>query len=292
MGPPGAVSWTIIGLALVIASFSRSSGGACPRARSRAGLDDGGDLQLVADWLSLRGRHALLDSHLNGHRAADVDLHPRRVSVGLMLAIPERGPMRLFDGLRSCGRARQADSPRADHRAGRAGLRPSRGRTGRAVRPGVRHGLPHDLQRSRSCSCLLWWTASAISRQTERAPKPKKSCATASISCKSTWQTASCCNASAPEIIREGDDQSLYDTIIDAAIVIMQSRYASMQIFDPETPRIEAAQRPRIRRAGDRALEVGEHRLDEHLRPGAATGERVIVSDVLDVRLPGGHRRS
>ena len=81
------------------------------------------------------------------------------------------------------------------------------------------------------------------------------------------------------EIIREGDEQSLYDTIIDAAIAIMQSRHASMQIFDPERRELKLLN-VEDSTTGQGVLESVSSDSSSICGRALRTGKRVMVPDV------------
>ena len=77
MGPPGAISWTMIGLAIVLASIRSRP---WPRAAApMIALVATAIAMLSADRLSLRCQRALHGAVDHDHRAADIHVHPRDV---------------------------------------------------------------------------------------------------------------------------------------------------------------------------------------------------------------------
>jgi PAS domain S-box-containing protein len=82
------------------------------------------------------------------------------------------------------------------------------------------------------------------------------------------------------QLIQESDVEALYDQILDAAVVLMRSDFASMQMFHPE--------RGELRLLGFRGFNPTAAAFWEWVRPGSgstcgaalATGQRSIVADV------------
>src|SRR4030095_9224927 len=93
MGPPGAISWTIIGLALVVAASSR-------RALLRGSVPLLASITVAISSLSLIGYFYGADTLYKIPTATIIALQTSTfilaTSLGLMFAIPERGPTRLF----------------------------------------------------------------------------------------------------------------------------------------------------------------------------------------------------
>jgi len=82
------------------------------------------------------------------------------------------------------------------------------------------------------------------------------------------------------QLIHESDVQALYDQVLDAAVVLMRSDFASMQMFHPE--------RGELRLLAHRGFNPAAAAFWEWVRPGSgctcgaalATGRRVIVADI------------
>ena len=280
MGPPGAVSWTIIGLAIVIAACSPRIG-----ARLRAIVPLLAALTTAIACLSLIGYLYGAETLYRIPTATIIALQTSTfilaISVGLMFAIPERGPMRLF-----------AES-------GPAGVLVRRILPALIIVPvalgfvrleGERQGI-YDLAFGTASRTLveialllilLWWTASTISRQARARTDAEEEVRDSRHQLQIDLADSQLLQRVSAGIVREGDEQSLYDTIIDAAMVIMQSRCASMQIFDPETRELKLLN---ARGFDDPATAHWKSvSIDSTSIGGQAllTGERVIVSDVLE----------
>jgi signal transduction histidine kinase len=279
MGPPGATSWTIIGIAIVIASITRESG-----ARIRVLVPLFASLTSAISSLSLIGYLYGAGPLYTIPNATVIALQTSTfilaVSVGLMLAIPEHGPMRLFTD------------------PGPAGILIRRILPALIVVPvalgfirliGEQAGL-YDLAFGTASGTLveiallmslLWWTASAISRQTRARAHVEDELRQSQHQLQIDLADSQLLQRVSAEIIREGDEQALYDTINDAALAIMQSQRATLQIFDPE--------RRELRLLSARGFDEEEMvqwqsvRMNSTIDGRAAySGERVMVSDALN----------
>ena len=232
MGPPGAVSWTVIGLALVIASFWRSPGG-----RIRALVPALASTTTAISSLSLIGYLYGADTLYTIPTSTVIALQTSTfilaVSLGLMLAVPEYGPMRLLTDPGPAGVLVRRILPALIVVPVVLGL----------VRLAGEQAGWYDLRfgtASRTIAeivlllVLLWWTAKAIARQTERRTQAEDALRDSEHQLQIDLADSRLLQRVSAEMIREDNVQSLFDTIMDAAIAIMQSQYASMQIFDPE----------------------------------------------------------
>ena len=232
MGPPGAVSWTVIGLALVIASFWRSSGGRV-RALVPALASTTAAISSFSLIGYLYGADTLYTIPTSTVIALQTSTFILAASLGLMLAVPEFGPMRLLTDSGPAGVLIRRILPAlivvpivlglvrlAGEQAGWYNLA-----FGTASRTIAEIALLLGL---------LWWTAKAIARQTKRRTQAEDALRDSEHQLQIDLADSRLLQRVSAEIIREDNVQSLFDTIMDAAIVIMQSQYASMQIFDPE----------------------------------------------------------
>jgi signal transduction histidine kinase/ActR/RegA family two-component response regulator len=278
MGPPGATSWTIIGFACIIVSLFPVS---WTRVRSLVPIM--ASLTAGIAFLSLIGYLYGADILYSIPMATVIALQTSTfilaVSLGLMLAVPEHGAVRLLT------------------EAGPAGVLVRRILPALIVVPvvlglvrlaGEQAGW-YDLAfgtASRTLAeialllTLLWWTASAISRQSRAREHAEDGLRDSQRQLQMDLADSQLLQRVSAEIIREGDEQSLDDTIIEAAIVIMQSQHASMQIFDPERRELKLLN---VRGFDDHAQELWKSiSLDSSSICARAlqTGERVIVSDV------------
>jgi signal transduction histidine kinase/CheY-like chemotaxis protein len=229
MGPPGAVSWTIIGLALFIASSSRG--------RPRALVPALTSLTAAISSLSLIGYLYGADTLYTIPTATVIALQTSTfilaISVGLMLAIAEHGPMRLLIEAGPAGVLVRRILPAlivvpvvlglvrlAGEQAGWYDLT-----FGTAAR---------TLAEIALLLTLLWWTATAISRQTRARTRAEAELRDSQHQLQSDLADSQLLQQMSAEIVREGDEQPLYNRILDTAMAIMHSQRASIQIFDPE----------------------------------------------------------
>ncbi len=277
MGPPGAVSWTLIGIAIVIASLFRMQG-----SRPRAVVPLLASLTSAIASLSLigylYGASTLYAIPTATVIALQTSTFILALSLGLMLAIPEYGPMRLFSD------------------PGPAGLLVRRILPALIVVPvvlgflrliGEQAGL-YDLAFGTAARtlveialllALLWWTASAISRQSRARARIEEELRESQHQLKNDLADNQLLQRVSAEIIREGGEQSLYDTIIDAALTIMQSRSASLQIYDAERGDLRFLS---ARGFDDEAMAHWQSVSSNPTISGRAlrTGERVMVTDI------------
>ncbi len=279
MGPPGAVSWTIMGLTIVIASLFRRPGtglrGVVPLLASLTSAIS--SLSLIG---YLYGASTLYTIPTATVIALQTSTFILAVSLGLMLAIPEFGPMRLFSD------------------PGPAGLLVRRILPALIVVPVVLGfirlvGEQADLfdpafgTASRTLAeigllmGLLWWTATAISRQTRARARVEEELRESQNQLQIDLADSQLVQRVSAEIIREGDEQSLYDTIIDAALTIMQSKSATLQVYDAERGDLRFLS---ARGLDDEAMAYWQSVSSNPAMCGRAlrTGERVMVGDVLN----------
>ena len=280
MGPPGAVSWTSIGIAIIIAALFPIS---WRRLRSLvpilASLTAGiACLSLIG---YLYGADTLYSIPTSTVIALQTSTFILAVSIGLMLAVPEHGAMRLLT------------------EPGPAGVLVRRILPALIVVPvvlglvrlaGEKAGF-YDLAfgtASRTLAeiafmlILLWWTASALDRQSLARERAEKKLRDSQDQLQMDLADSQLLQRVSAEFIREGDEQSLYETIIDAATVIMQSQHASMQIFDPESRELRPLN---VRGFDAQTAELWNSvSLDSSLMCAKVlvTGEWVMVSDVND----------
>ena len=230
MGPPGAISWTLIGVALVAASSAPVS---ARRFRALVPLLTGTTAAIAS--LSLIGYLYGADTLYAIPTATVIALQTSTfilaISLGLMLAIPEHGPMRLFTEAGPAGILVRRILPAliivpvvlgiirlAGERAGWYDLA-----FGTAAR---------TLAEIALLMVLLWRTANAISRQTSARTRAEEELRESQRQLQIDLADSQLLQRVSAEIVREGDEQPLYDNIIDTATVVMQSDYASMQVFD------------------------------------------------------------
>jgi len=278
MGPPGAISWTIIGVACVIASLFSSGW-----VRLRSLVPILASLTASIAFLSLigylYGAAVLYSIPTATVIALQTSTFILAVSLGLMLAVPEHGAVRFLT------------------EPGPAGVLIRRILPALIVVPvvlglvrlaGEQAGL-YDLAfgtASRTLAeialllILLSWTASAISRQSDAREYAEGELRESQRQLRMDLEDSQLLQRVSAEIIREGDEQSLYDTIIDATIAIMQSQHASMQIFDPDSRELKLLN---VRGFDDHAKALWRSvSLDSSAICSQAlkTGEHVTVSDV------------
>jgi signal transduction histidine kinase/ActR/RegA family two-component response regulator len=278
MGPPGAISWTIIGCAIVIAALFPVSW-----RRLRSLVPIMASLTAGISCLSLIGYLYGADTLYSIPTATVIALQTSTfilaVSFGLMLAVPEHGAVRLLT------------------EPGPAGVLVRRILPALIIVPvvlglvrlaGEKAGF-YDLAfgtASRTLAeiafmlILLWWTASALDRQSLGRERAEKRLRDSQDQLQMDLADSQLLQRVSAEFIREGDEQSLYDTIIDAATVIMQSQFASMQIFDPESRELRALN---VRGFDAQMMELWKSVSLDSSRICAkvmGTGEWVMVSDV------------
>jgi signal transduction histidine kinase/ActR/RegA family two-component response regulator len=285
MGPPGAISWTLIGTALLAASISR-----VPWSRLRALVPALAWVTVAISSLSLIGYLYGADSLYRIPTATVIAFQTSTfvltVSLGLMLSIPEHGPIRMLTD------------------AGPAGVLVRRILPALIVLPVVlglirlegERGGWYDLAFGTAARTLveiilllllLWWTAMAIRRQTEQRTRAEDALRDSEKQLQIDLADSQLLQRVSAEITREGDVQSLYDTIIDAAMTIMQSQFAMMQIFDVERGELRLLN---VRGFDDDATELWTAVTAESTSAcGRAlrTGKRVLVPDVLECQFVG-----
>jgi signal transduction histidine kinase/CheY-like chemotaxis protein len=279
MGPPGATSWAILGIAIVIAASSPVAG-----TRTRILVPLLASLTSAIASLSLIGYLYGADTLYAVPTATAIALQTSTfilaISVGLMFAIREYGPTRLLT------------------ESGPAGVLVRRILPALIVVPllvglvrlaGERAGW-YDLAfgtASRTLGeitlllALLWWTASAISRQTRARTRVEDELRDNKQQLQIDLADSQLLQRVSAEIIREGNEQSLYDTIVDVAMVIMQSRCASMQIVEPERRELKLLS---VRGFDDQASAYWNSvSVDSSTICGQALrgGKRLVVPDVL-----------
>ncbi|HZM93594.1 MAG TPA: ATP-binding protein [Vicinamibacterales bacterium] len=278
MGPPGATSWTIIGFAFIIASLFPTT---WVRTRSLVPLI--ASLTAAIAFLPLigylYGANVLYSIPTATVIALQTSTFILAVSLGLMLAVPEHGAVRLLTDTGPAGVLIRRILPALIVIPVVLGL----------VRLAGEQAGWYDLAfgtASRTLAeialllVLLWWTASAISRQSRAREHAEAELRESQHQLQMDLADSQLLQRVSAEIIPEGDEQSLYDTIVEAAIAIMQSQHASIQIVDPETRELKLLN---ARGFTDRAKDLWQSvSLDSSRICGRAlaTGERVMVSDV------------
>ena len=278
MGPPGATSWTIIGVAIVIAS-SRSVTSALRATVPLLAL-----MTTAISSLSLIGYLYGADTLYAVPTATVIALQTSTfilaTSMGLMLATPERSLTRLFTESGPAGVLVRRILPALVAVPVVLGLVRLEGE--RAGWYDLAFGTAaRTLAEIVFLLALLWWTASVISRQTRARTHAEDELRESRHQLQIDLADSQLLQRVSAGIIREGGEQSLYDTIIDAAMVVMQSRCASMQIFDPETHELTILN---SRGFDDQAMAYWKSvRIDSSGTCGRAlqTSERVMVPDVL-----------
>jgi signal transduction histidine kinase/ActR/RegA family two-component response regulator len=284
MGPPGAVSWTMIGIAIAISSFFQR-----PGTRLRAVVPLLASLTSAISSLSLIGYLYGASSLYAVPTATVIALQTSTfilaVSLGLMLATPEYGPMRLFTDPGPAGLLVRRILPAVivvPVVLGFIRLLGEQARLydlafGTATRTLAEIGLMMSL---------LWWTASAISRQTRARERIEEELRESQHQLQTDLADSQLLQRVSAEIFREGDEQSLYDTIIDAAMTIMQSQSASLQIFDAERGDLQFLS---ARGLDDEAMAYWQSVSSNPTicEQALRTGKRVMVGDVLHEPLFG-----
>ena len=277
MGPPGAVSWTLIGISIVIASLFRLPGtpvrGVVPLLASLTSAI--ASLSLIGYLYGASTLYAIPTATVIALQTSTFIL---AISLGLMLAIPEYGPMRLFTDVGPAGLLVRRILPALivvsvvlgfirliGERAGLYDLA-----FGTATRTLVEIAL---------LLALLWWTASAISRQSRARARIEEELRESQHQLQIDLADNQLLQRVSAEIIREGGEQSLYDTIIDAALTIMQSRSASLQVYDAERGDLRFLS---ARGFDDEAMAHWQSVSSNPTISGRAlrTGERVMVPDI------------
>jgi PAS domain S-box-containing protein len=165
MGPPGAISWTVIGIALLLASLSRNSesrwrGAAPTLALMAAGI---GSLSLIGYLYGVSALYTMPTATVIAFQTSTFIL---AVSIGLVLAVPDQTPARLIIEQSPGGALVRRILPAVivvpivlgllrigGDRAGLFDLA-----LGTAMRTVIEIIL---------FSGLLWWTANTVSRQTQ-----------------------------------------------------------------------------------------------------------------------------
>jgi signal transduction histidine kinase len=284
MGPPGAVSWTMIGIAIAITSFLQR-----PGTRLRAVVPLLASLTSAISSLSLIG-YLYGASPLYAVPTATVialqtSTFILAISLGLMLTIPEYGPMRLFTDLGPAGLLVRRILPAVIVVPVVLGFLRLLGEQANLY--DLAFGTAtRTLAEIALMMSLLWWTASAISRQTRARERIEEELRESQHQLQTDLADSQLLQRVSAEIIREGGEQSLYDTIIDAAMAIMQSRSASLQIFDAERGDLQFLS---ARGLDDEAMMYWQSVSSNPTICGRAlrTGKRVMVSDVLHEPLFG-----
>jgi signal transduction histidine kinase/CheY-like chemotaxis protein len=223
MGPPGAMSWTLIGVATFLAALPPGS-----RARRLAPA-----LALATGSISALGLIGYL------YRAGELYTVPTLTvialqtgtfilvaSITILTSVPEHGPMRLLRDRGMAGMLVRRILPAVvvlpvllgflRLSGERAGLYDSA--FGSALRTIVEIAL---------FMVLLWWAASAIKRQSERRARADAALA-AELGDSRLLQRIS------TELIRRQEPEKVYESIVDAASRIMRSEFASLQVLHPE----------------------------------------------------------
>jgi signal transduction histidine kinase/ActR/RegA family two-component response regulator len=285
MGAPGAVSWTLIGTALVAASVFRVRG-----SRIRAVVPAMAWVTIGISSLSLigylYGAVTLYQIPAATAIAFQTSTFVLTVSLGLMLSIPEHGAMRMLTNPGPAGVLVRRILPALIGLPVILGL----------IRlEGERAGF-YDLAFGTAARTLieivlllmlLWWTALAIRRQTEQRTLAEDALRDSKKQLQIDLADSQLLQRVSAEITREGDVQSLYDTIIDAAMTIMQSQFALMQIFDVERCELRLLN---VRGFDDDATELWTSVMAESTSASGRalrTGKRVLVPDVLECQFIG-----
>jgi signal transduction histidine kinase/CheY-like chemotaxis protein len=279
MGPPGATSWTIIGLAIAIASSSRPIG-----SRLKGIVPFLAWLTMGIASLSLIGYFYGADRLYTIPTATVIALQTSTfilaTSLGLMFAVPEHGPTYLLTDSGPAGVLVRRILPAVIVVPVVLGFFRLRGEQagfydlafGTAVR---------TLAEIVLLLGLLSWTAGAIARQTRRRTDAEEQLRDSRHQLQIDLADSQLLQRVSAEIIREGDEQSLYDTIIDTSLVIMQSRCASMQTFDSERRQLQLLS---VRGFDEEATQLWKWvGVESGGICGRAlqTGQRVMVADVL-----------
>jgi hypothetical protein len=166
MGPPGATSWTIIGVALVLLSVSSRSDG-----RSRAAVPQLALITIVISSASIIGYLYQSDPLYANPTLTVIALQTSTfifaVSLGLVLSVADKGPTRLLSDAGPAGLLARRILPAvvlipillglARLAGDRAGLYDVA--FGTAIRTVIEIGL---------LAALLWWTADAVRRQADQ----------------------------------------------------------------------------------------------------------------------------
>jgi signal transduction histidine kinase/ActR/RegA family two-component response regulator len=279
MGLPGAASWTLLGISIVIAAASPVGG-----ARLRMLVPLLASLTMTIASFSLIGYLYGADTLYAIPTFTVIALQTSTfilaVSLGLILAIPEYGPTRLLTESGPAGTLVRRILPAlivvplivgflrlAGERAGWYDLA-----LGTASRTVAEVAL---------FIALLWWTAGTISRQTRARTRAEDELRENKHQLQSDLADSQLLQRVSAEIIREGNEQSLYDAIVDAAMVIMQSRCASIQIFERERQELKLLS---VRGFDDHAMAYWDTVSVNSVSPSGLAfqeRERILIADVL-----------
>jgi signal transduction histidine kinase len=230
MGPAGATSWTILGTALILATRRKNS-----EARALAPK-----LALVTASLSTLSLIGYLYGASSLYTIPNVTVIALQtatfifaVSIGVVLSVPEHGPMSLLN----------QDSP--------AGILARRVVPGLIVGPivigflrlaGERAGLydaPFGSALRSLCEIglfllLLWRTGVAINKHAQERNDADALAQASRSQLEAELTDTKRLQSISQEMIAEENMSALYESILDAAISIMRSDFGSMQMLYPD----------------------------------------------------------
>jgi signal transduction histidine kinase/CheY-like chemotaxis protein len=230
MGPPGATSWTLIGIAFVLASRARSS-----RARRLAPA-----LSLVTTGISslgligyLYGSSTLYSLPHSTVIALQTASFIFAVSIGLLLSVAEHGPLAILAAPTAGGMLARRALPAIIFVPILVGFLRVVGEQsghfdspfGSALRTLVEVAL---------FLVLLVWAGAAVSKYAEQRARADEAALAHKEALEVELNDTRLLQGLSTELVLHEDSASFYDSILDAAFRLMRADFASMQMFYAE----------------------------------------------------------
>jgi len=278
MGPPGAASWTLIGTALILAALPRYNRGRILVPVLAVITTSVSGLSLIGYLYGASPLYTVPTLTIIALQTATFIL---AVSIALIMNVDEYPPMRLFAENSPAGVFARRVTPALIgipvllgfiRLAGeRAGLYDAS--FGSALR---------TVSEIAVFLVLLWRTGSAISRQAEQRMQANEALQATQRRLVNELTDTKLLQQISSELIGEKDVDAFYGRILDAAMGIMRSDFASMQMFEPDRGHGE------LRLLAHRGFSWKAAKLWEWVRSDSAsacgvafgTKARVLVSDV------------
>ena len=230
MGPAGAISWTVLGTALILATRPKNSEAHAVAPKLALVTTSLATLSLIGYLYGASSLYTIPNVTIIALQTATFIL---AASIGLVISIPEHGPMRLLS----------QDSP--------AGILARRVVPGLIAGPiligflrlaGERAGLydsPFGSALRSLCEIglfllLLWRTGVAINKHAQERKSADAEAEASRKQLQAELMDTKRLQRISQELIAEENMTALYESILDAAMGIMRSDFGSMQMLYPD----------------------------------------------------------
>jgi len=233
MGPPAATSWTLLGLAIVLAA--RPSGAPTRRIAPMLGVITASlsGLALIGYLYGVSSLYAIPTLTIIALQAASFIL---AASLGLLLAVPEHGLVRVLAEDSPGGVLARRAVPAILSVPVLVGLLRVVGERA-ALYDSAFGSAVRTLLEVLLLLALVWWTASAVDRHARQRAEVAAELAASRRQLEEELADTRLLQRLSSELIAEDESApTLYERVVDAAVRIMRSDFASLQVLEAGRP--------------------------------------------------------